>query len=750
MINQKLVAVALKDVDTTNFERFAQTFYGAMQDREFIPLGGMHDGGAEGYDTPALGPEVFEDETKHNFLLADSFLQVSKQETTNKKIRDTVARLKEYGRSPKVLTYITSQSVKDTDKLEGKLSKELGLKIAIRDAGYIETYINYSGMTQGAFESYLAPSIQHLMSPGASEVATEVKSQSDRTLAVFLRQEADSRKSRSSLLTSVSDSLIIWALRDTDPDAAKFMKRDEILAVIESALPTTKQFIRSEIDKRLAALTAKDAPNGRQIRHYRKSQQYCLPFETRKLVAVENADDDLLKFRVSCVLEDRLAAKTTDDIDKIRSVIIDCCHRSLEQVFAHQGLKVAQFVTNADVDDEPFTDVAEIVMKVVNDTKLSAEKRSTIRRLSLAVLRGTFYFSSEVERRYLLKLSRTYVLLLLLKNEPKIVEYFNSMAGSFNLYIGSDIIVRALSELYLSEESQATINLLKILNKSGSKLILTEKTVEEVATHIRRQMYEFNNVYARNESRIAVETIEYIDRLLIRSYFYARLAPVGGITPPKSWAGYLGQFCDPGDVYRNQGDKELATYLLQRFSMVYEDTETMSDGIDQAELDDLTSSIQAARNKGWGEKEGDNVLAYNDALQVLRIYAARKVGKEAAPGNPFGFKTWWLTQDGKVRRASKGTVAKNGGKVFMMRPEFLLNYIGLSPALSEVVKSYETIFPSSLGVRLASGIGDADFNKVMRDASALSGVDDARADAMVAAITEKLQGNVNKDFGVHW
>lgn len=749
MINQKLVAVALKDVDTTNFERFAQTFYGAMQDREFVPLGGMHDGGAEGYDAPLLGPEVFEDETKQNFILADSFIQVSKQETTNKKIRDTVARLKVYGRSPKILTYLTSQSVKDTDKREVSLSRELGLKIIIRDAGYIETYINYSDMTKGAFESYLAPSIHHLMSPGASEIITEVKKQSDRTLAVFLRQEIDSRKSRSPLLTSVSDSLIIWSLRDTDPDASKFMSRDEILAVIESALPTTKQFIRAEIDKRLTALTAKDAPNGRQIRHYRKSQTYCLPFETRKLVAVENADDDLLKFRVSCVLEDRLAEKTNEDIDDIRAVIVACCHSSLEQVFAHQGLKVAQFVTNADTDDEPFTDVAEIVTKVVNDTKLSAEKRSTVRRLCLALLRGTFYFSSEVERRYLSKLSRTYVLMLLLKNEPKIVEYFNSMAGSFSLYVGSDIIIRALSELYLSEDSQATVNLLKILHKSGSKLILTEKTVEEVATHIRAQMYEFNNVYARNESRIKIEAVEYIDRLLIRAYFYARLAPVGSIAPPENWTGYLGQFCNPGEVYRNQGDKELASYLLHKLYMIYEDTETLSSGIDQSELSDLSASIHAARSKGRNDKEGD-VLDYNDALQVLRIYVARKAGKENAPGNPFGFKTWWLTQDGKVRRAAKETVAKNGGKVFMMRPEFLLNYIGLSPELSEVLKSYETIFPSALGVRLASGIGDADFNKVMRDASALSGVDDARADAMVAAMTEKLQGNVNKDFEAQW
>lgn len=47
MIDQRLVPIALEQVDTTNFERFGQTFYGSLQDREFVPLGGMHDGGAE-------------------------------------------------------------------------------------------------------------------------------------------------------------------------------------------------------------------------------------------------------------------------------------------------------------------------------------------------------------------------------------------------------------------------------------------------------------------------------------------------------------------------------------------------------------------------------------------------------------------------------------------------------------------------------------------------------------------------------
>lgn len=109
MIDQRLIAYALEAVDTTNFERFSQTFYGAIQDREFVPLGGTHDGGAEGYD--AFGPELATDET------ATVFLQVSKQVSTTQKIRATVKRLRDYGRLPKVLL-VAARHKNRSDRLQ--------------------------------------------------------------------------------------------------------------------------------------------------------------------------------------------------------------------------------------------------------------------------------------------------------------------------------------------------------------------------------------------------------------------------------------------------------------------------------------------------------------------------------------------------------------------------------------------------------------------------------------------------------
>jgi len=755
MIDHRLVAAALQHVERTNFEKFAQIFYGAIQDREFVPLGGIHDGGAEGFDV--MEPEVFEDESSSNFIQAakddeapSGFIQVSKQATTRRKIRDTVKRLREYGRTPKVVTYLTSQVVPDIDKEEQLLSKELDCKIAIRDAKYIETYINSNSSTISAFKSYLEPSIEYLYRPGEGEMVKQPENGVDRTLAVFLRQEVENQEDNGNLISSIADSLIIWALRDTDPDKGKLLGKDEILSVIEEALPSSRSLIRSSIDHRLKRLSAKDAPEGRQLRHYRKEEKYCLPFETRRSVGVENAEDDLIKMRVSCVFEDRISEFFGNSHEEHRQTVVKVCHASLGKVFERQGMKLAQFIHNENVDDELYTNVAEIATSEVDKIPIASDAKDNIRRIALQVLRGTFYDSSEYERLYLGKLSRTYILMLLLRNDLSVVEHFAKMAGNFNLYIGSDIIVRALSEHYLDQSSQTTVNLLKILKSSGSTIILTQKTVEEVATHIRAQIFEFENLYMSNEKYITYDNVEYIDRILIRSYFYARLSPVANIKPPANWLSYISNFADYDDLRKKEADYDLSNYLINKFGFIYENSQDMVAGLENSEIDELAKDIIESKTTNGRRKDSAELLAKNDAIQVLRIYRRRLERKEASPGNPFGFQTWWLTQDQKVRRGAGRAVKNNGNKFFMLRPEFILTYISLAPNKGQVRKSFEKVFPSALGVRLSTGLKTGVFERVMRSAAQLDQMDDARAAAMIAKLTERLKADSVKRFDEKW
>lgn len=673
-------------------------------------------------------------------------MQISKQETFRKKIRATIKRLRDFGRNPKVLTYLTSVNVQNIDREEFELSKELSCKISIRDRNFITTNINASIAIQAAFASYLQPSISHLFYPGTSDTGERASKYADKTLAVFLRQEVDNRRSKSSLLESVVDSLILWSLSETDPDKGIYLSRDEILTKIENTLPAARQFIRGSLDHRIDILKSKGAPGGRQIRWYRKNNQFCLPFETRQIIAAENAEDDMLKLQVSCLFEDRITDLNSPDLINLRKAIVKACHSTLESVFEKQGLQVAQFACNGPEDDVLYTDVQEILTGIVDSFQETADNKNLIRKAAISVLRKTFYQSNEIERLYLQKLSRTYVLLLLLQNEPKVIEYFSKIAGSFNLYLGTDLIIRALSEHHLATDSQSTVNLFKILKSCGASLILTEKTVEEVATHLRRQMIEFEFNYSNIESKVTLPLVEYFDRLLIRSYFYARLSPVAGAVIPSNWRAYMSQFGNYGDIRHNRGDKELANYLINKFGLSYESTEETLQGIDNAKLEELTSLIHQAK----GNDSDDDILAYNDALHVLRVYARRRSDRESSPGNPFSFKTWWLTQDGKVRRAASRTVVENGGSFFMMRPEFLLNYVGVIPELEDVRQSYSKIFPTALGVRLSARLSRNVFEDVISKAAEIAPYDDARATAMITALTDKLKGDALKIYQAKW
>lgn len=734
-ISGKLVPIALHEVDTANFERFGQAFYASIMGKQFIPLGGIHDGGAEGF----IEPEIFEASG------AQHFLQISKQKTFERKIRQTVSRLREYGRDPKSLTYLTSEGITDIDQFEEKLSEELQCRILIRDKKYIETRINSSEAIINAFNTYLGPSLQFLVALGASPIAERVAIHADRTLAVFMRQEVDHRQGKSGLLESISDSLIMWSLSETDPDKGLFMTRNEILAKIELTLPSAKQIIRSVIDERLSKLNERRAHGERQIRYYSSEKKYCLPFATRELVKQENIDDTTLKGDVSEIFEIRCSAISSDNERSLFPLVAKVCHQTLERVFERQGMQIAQFAHNGEGDEELYANVADIVANVVAES-CEQEDAGMVRRLALGVLRGTFYNGTAQEREYLLKLSHTYVLMLLLKNEPKVVEYFQTLSSKFNLYIGTDFLVRALSEHYLAEENQTTHNLFRILRDAGSTLILTEKAVEELATHIRSQIFEFENVYSHVEGRMTSDMIEYVDRILIRSYFYSRLAPLSGTKPPAGWHSYIDQFANYNSIRADRGDDDLARYLVHKFGFVYESADDMAEGLASDDVESLAANIVRVKSETGKSKGKADILAYNDALQVHRIYRRRQLGNESSPSNPYGFKTWWLTQDSNVRRASALLIAKHHGHRFMMRPEFLLNFISFAPTSKEVADSYREIFPSVLGIRLSNRVSDDTFRDVVEAANKIFAVDEARATAMITDCANQLKGDLLKVY----
>src|SRR5215831_1023995 len=88
------IPIALDKCDTTAFEKYAQTVFGAVLGNTFKPLGGHKDGGADGF----VEPDIQEDEKR-----ASVSFQASKEVDTIGKIRRTIEALRKANRQPKTL-----------------------------------------------------------------------------------------------------------------------------------------------------------------------------------------------------------------------------------------------------------------------------------------------------------------------------------------------------------------------------------------------------------------------------------------------------------------------------------------------------------------------------------------------------------------------------------------------------------------------------------------------------------------------
>ena len=186
------------------------------------------------------------------------------------------------------------------------------------------------------------------------------------------------------------------------------MGRVEIRAKIEAALPAARQFIRGSLDNRLRTLASKSNSSGREIRWYRKQDNFCLAHDTRTLVEGENIADEALKAGVSEIFRARaLEELGTEATDTIVRAVVDVCHRTLEVTFEKQGLEVAYFVAGEDSQAQIRSGtIAEHAEQATNELALQdRELSAAAKRTALSVLRRTFYDSTPEERVYLEKLS---------------------------------------------------------------------------------------------------------------------------------------------------------------------------------------------------------------------------------------------------------------------------------------------------------------------------------------------------------
>ncbi|MCB4776185.1 MAG: hypothetical protein LGB73_05355 [Sulfurovum sp.] len=723
-ITPDLVLRTLKDnTDGFLFESFAQTFYSALTGNKFKPIGGLHDGGADGINEDV---GLREEENKNT-----SFAQISIDKQPKAKIKKTIQRLISYGRDVKKLIYITSIIVNDIDKIEDDIFDELNVRLKIRDAKYISQNIQYSRQTELAFKDNLLATYDFFGSTSLMmQTSSELHDSNLPFLFAFIQRELENKTDRSSIVNSLTDSLTIWALEGTDPDKKQFMNNTQILKKILDTLPTTKTFIKGSLKHRLDVLSKTPTQHGRKvIQYHKKAGGFCLPYETRETIRSQNIEDETLFIEVQKIFLEKLKTYNSEFSNKKLEELVHILLRVLHITFENEGLEFVSFIENPEQDFNKHPIIYNIDKAFEEEGytgSIIIEKELLIKLVSYI-----FYQSNNpIIKNYLNKLSETYILLLSLKADNRVVDYFEKMSEEFNLIIGSDMLVRALSENLLDGNMQSTTNMLKILKDTNSSLLCTEYIIDEVWNNLKTSDWEYKNHFSSIDQYMKVEIARESSKILIRSYFYHKLLSK---TPKiNSWQGFIERFCTYSDLHTSKGREELKKYLIYKFQLEFKDNDEINNLIDQEQVDKLTEVLKPVKKT--------EELALHSAKTVDLVYKIRKQNKETGSINQFGYKTWWLTSEKTTMRFT-GDLVKNNYGFYIIRPEFLLHYIALVPSRKDVKETYKSVFPTILGIKLSGLISPEEYHKILKGIEACSQEEPARLQVKIEEAINKLKGD---------
>ncbi len=649
------------------FERFALDFVSKIQGYQFIPAGGLHDRGIDGFEHAFTTDSV-----------ARTIYQLSIEKDSIGKIRDTAEKLKKNKIPYDRLFYVTNRRVERKDALVDEVYSKHKIGLTVWDIDWFRSHVNDSTQTVYAYHTFIESHLHEFTQPGKSYEVADLEG--DPRLFVFLRQLWDEYRDNVPLEQLLADALILFSLEGTDPQKGVLRSKTEMLERIAGHVRFDPNSLFPLVDQRLKSLSTKP----RKINHHVKEDAYCLHYDMRIEIQDRNLRDAALYEEFVTSTESRLRGYLPEGSDT--NSAFKLIEASLHQIFRQQGLEFAAFVLHGDAAESIEKQLPDIVAQVVDESAFKAESRATVKSALLMAIRSIVYDGTPEQTEFLQRLSRTYMMLFLLQCDPKLATYFATMMARLKIYVCTSILIPALSEYFLDQRNQRYSNLLRGAIGAGAKVIVNETIIAELAAHFRMIKARFEDAYAEAEDVYSDEAaILYVPEIMIRAYFYSKLR--GHV---RTFPEFLEHFVS---VRMANPEQELIDWLRAQFQITYASDASLQVQIDAAELDALVKTL--APHKSVQQK------AKSDAALVLAIYALRAKGNEAATAGIFGFDTWWLSTDTTTEKAVRSTFKDKYKVSCYIRADFLYHFISLAPSRSAIDQTFSEIFPSLVGVSVS-------------------------------------------------
>ncbi len=682
-------ACLLKMSDGFRFEDFAKAILNITQGLNFVPVGGIHDGGQDSF--------VYESSDKRIVY------QFSIRKDWRTKIRKTIERIQanpQFNGITFSVIYVTNIEIEQSeiDTFQIKILTETGVNCLILENSKLTLEVDSLEETRKQFIDFCTRFAVFL------EVENQVKDiyssdGLDNTL-VYLKHFSESSGQVDYLEILVSTHLFN-CLKETDPDKKLFVSYSKCIEYICGQLPNlSKDFISENVQKIFKRIEKKHRDD-REIRDH-QNEGYCLAYSKRLQVQEFIAQDAILFERFTAELVEQIAICSNEVIKTIDPKVVEAIIKDvLAEVFRRQGLEISVAI------HDPKSAYVNANLKEITQSVIATKYSTTLNAKKLHmpifdIVYNILWRPTSIQKEFCTSLAKTFSLLFLGRADAHVVKHLKQSARGLRLLMGTDVIIKVLAEIHLPNELQRFTNLIRSLRASQVTLCVCDSILRETAAHIRSSINWYRehiqpSVKDAESDPALREVLDFEERfsgkILIRAHYHAK-----NDGKVKTFEEFIENFVGPN---QNHFYKDIFDYLRAEFGV-----EQVNQKIAEEDRDFqfVFSELMKVNGRALTE-HAKRIIIETDAKTIMCTYHLRK---DYPIGQNLDFilpeKVWWLTFESKISKVY-GKLEERFGNLPNINPVVIVSLLANLDVLTSK-STFDSVLGTAIGINMSHTVPD--------------------------------------------
>jgi len=635
-----------------------------------------HPSGDGGRDSELFSPEG------KSFVVA----QYSLAKDWRDKVRKTAKRLSEIHEEVRILVYMSNQQIGgQADNLKNELLQN-GLMLDIRDRSWFIDRADTNEVRENAANE-LIDRIARPYLAGEDVInksTSPLTSGEARAALVYLGLQWQDDITEKGLTKLSFDALVRAALRHTHSENR--MSRKQIYKSVLTALRSAEQkMIIKEVDKAIARLTK------RFIRHWKKSDEFCLTHEEHLRIQARLADKEteesdfhstVTRHCISCLTEfGKIQQKDIDDL-------IERVPRVLEQLLLHRGESFVSAVLTNSLNRVSFKQLADIILADLTAQPPDSQIVQHYPKLVATSIQALLIEANISTHIYLQRLANSYTLLSFLNQTPDIQKATRKLFSHGTVWVDTTVLLPLFAEQL--EESEDQMRLTKVFgfcNKMGVELCVTSGVIQEVNAHMNNALICSNYQPGAWRGRIP--------------YLYYQFLHTG--RPQGEFQKWLLFFKG-----KERPEDDLAQFLNEFFGIKRQNLGNNASKVSEKlrwATDRLWTDAHMSRRRNTQMADDDTrkKLIQHDVETYLGVIALRQEEEVTE----LGYRYWLLTFDRnawEINDRLKEEFKSETPPSPLLSLSFLINNMTFGPSRSSVGKEGELTLPLILDVEMSESL----------------------------------------------